>query len=52
MVVFMDKADLATEPELLDVTEMEVRELLMQHGYPGDTTPAVRGSALLALRGQ
>ena len=51
MVVFMNKADLATDGELLDLVEMEVRELLTRHGFPGDITPVVRGSALLALAG-
>lgn len=51
MVVFMNKADLVTDAELLDLVEMEVRELLTKHGFPGDTTPVVRGSALLALDG-
>jgi elongation factor Tu len=51
MVVFMNKADLVTDTELLDLVEMEVRELLTQQGFPGDTTPVVRGSALLALKG-
>ena len=51
MVVFMNKADLATDGELLDIVEMEVRELLTQHGYPGDTIPVVKGSALRALAG-
>jgi elongation factor Tu len=51
MVVFMNKADLATDPELLDLVEMEVRDLLTQQGYPGNTTPVVRGSALRALQG-
>jgi elongation factor Tu len=51
VVVFMNKADLVTDTELLDLVEMEVRELLTQHGFPGDTTPVVRGSALLALKG-
>jgi elongation factor Tu len=51
MVVFMNKADLATDAELLDLVEMEVRELLTRNGFPGDITPVVRGSALLALEG-
>ena len=51
MVVFMNKADLVTDAELLDLIEMELRELLTKHGFPGDTTPVVRGSALLALEG-
>ena len=52
MVVFMNKADLVDDVELLDLVEMEVRELLTQQGFPGDTTPIVRGSALRALRGE
>jgi elongation factor Tu len=52
MVVFMNKADLATDPELADLVELEVRELLTKHGYPGDVTPVVRGSALMALEGK
>jgi len=51
MVVFMNKADLATDAELADLVELEVRELLTKHGYPGDVTPVVRGSALMALEG-
>jgi elongation factor Tu len=51
MVVFMNKADLVTDDELLDLVEMELRELLTRHGFPGETTPVVRGSALRALEG-
>jgi elongation factor Tu len=51
MVVFMNKVDLVADPELLDLVEMELRELLTRQGYPGDVTPVVRGSALLALEG-
>jgi elongation factor Tu len=51
MVVFMNKADLVSDPELLDLVELEVRELLTKHGFPGDVTPVVRGSALMALEG-
>jgi elongation factor Tu len=51
MVVFLNKADLATDVELLELVEMEVRELLTRNGFPGDTTPIVRGSALKALAG-
>src|ERR1700723_2647182 len=47
MVVFMNKADMVDDKELLDLVEMEVRELLTRHGFPGDTTPVVRGRALL-----
>src|SRR5262249_22229071 len=43
MVVFMNKADLATDADLLDLVEMEVREMLTKHGFPGDATPVVRG---------
>ena len=49
MVVFINKADVVEDPELLDLVELEVRELLTRHGFPGDRTPVVRGSALLAL---
>jgi elongation factor Tu len=51
MVVFMNKADLVDDVELLDLVEMEMRELLSKHGFPGDITPIVRGSALKALAG-
>jgi elongation factor Tu len=51
MVVFLNKADLVEDVELLELVEMEVRELLSRHGFPGDTTPIVRGSALKALAG-
>ncbi len=51
MVVFINKADVVEDPELLDLVEMEVRELLTRHGFPGNRTPVVRGSALLALEG-
>src|SRR5215469_12335204 len=52
MVVFMNKADLVDDAEMLELVEMELRELLTRHGYPGDTMPVVRGSALRALRGE
>jgi elongation factor Tu len=52
MVVFMNKADLVDDVELLDLVEMEVRELLSKNGFPGDLTPIVRGSALQALAGE
>jgi len=51
MVVFMNKADLVDDTELLDLVEMEVRELLSHHGFPGEGIPVIRGSALKALRG-
>jgi elongation factor Tu len=51
MVVFMNKADLVADAELLDLVEMEVRELLTRNGFPGNATPVIRGSALQALEG-
>ena len=49
IVVFLNKVDMMDDPELLELVEMELRELLNKYGYPGDTTPIVRGSALKAL---
>lgn len=49
IVVFLSKVDLVTDPELLDLVEVEIRELLTKYNFPGDTTPVVRGSALKAL---
>ncbi|MDD2679884.1 MAG: elongation factor Tu [Candidatus Omnitrophica bacterium] len=49
MVVFLNKVDLVTDNELLDLVEMEVRELLTKYGYPGDKTPIIRGSSSKAL---
>jgi len=49
MVVFLNKCDLVQDAELLDLVEMEVRELLTKYGYPGDKTPIIRGSASKAL---
>jgi elongation factor Tu len=49
IVVFMNKVDLVDDPELLDLVEMEVRELLTFYQYDGDNTPVIRGSALAAL---
>ena len=51
MVVFMNKCDMVDDPELLDLVEMEVRELLSSYGFDGDNTPIIRGSALKALEG-
>jgi elongation factor Tu len=51
MVVFMNKVDAVDDPELLDLVEMEVRELLSSYEFPGDEIPVVRGSALKALEG-
>ena len=49
MVVFMNKVDMVDDPELLDLVELEVRELLTQYQFPGDDIPIIRGSALKAL---
>jgi elongation factor Tu len=49
MVVFLNKADMMEDPELLDLVELEVRELLSKYEFPGDDIPIVRGSALKAL---
>src|ERR1700730_12731958 len=49
MVVFMNKVDMVDDPELLDLVEMEVRDLLTQYEYPGDDIPITKGSALCAL---
>ena len=51
IVVFMNKCDQVTDPELLDLVEMEIRDLLTKYHYDGDNTPIVRGSALKALEG-
>ena len=51
MVVFLNKCDMVDDPELLDLVEMEVRELLNSYGFDGDNTPIIRGSALKALEG-
>ena len=51
MVVFMNKCDQVDDPELLDLVEMEIRELLNEYGFDGDNTPIIRGSALKALEG-
>ncbi len=49
VVVFLNKVDMMADPELLELVEMELREMLNGYGFPGDTTPIVRGSALKAL---
>jgi elongation factor Tu len=51
IVVFLNKADMVDDPELLELVEMEVRELLDQYDFPGDDTPIIIGSALKALEG-
>ena len=52
IVVFLNKCDLVDDEELLELVEMEVRELLSQYKFPGDDTPVIRGSALQALNGE
>jgi elongation factor Tu len=52
IVVFMNKVDMVDDPELLDLVELEVRDLLSKYGYPGDEVPVVRGSALKAMESQ
>lgn len=52
LVVFMNKVDLVDDPELLDLVEMEVRELLSSYDFPGDSIPIIRGSALGGLNGE
>ena len=49
IVVFMNKTDLVDDPELLDLVEMEIRDLLSQYDFPGDDIPVIRGSARNAL---
>src|SRR5471030_1068688 len=51
LVVFLNKCDMVDDPELLDLVEMEVRELLTKYQYPGNDIPIIRGSALKALEG-
>ncbi|MBN2300841.1 MAG: elongation factor Tu [Acholeplasmataceae bacterium] len=51
LVVFMNKCDMVDDDELLDLVEMEIRELLSEYEFPGDDIPVIRGSALLALNG-
>src|SRR6476469_4121844 len=52
VVVFLNKVDLVDDKELLDLVEMEIRDLLNKYQFPGDTTPVVRGSATAALEGK
>ena len=51
IVVFLNKCDMVDDPELLDLVELEVRELLSVYGFPGDETPVIRGSATGAISG-
>ena len=50
MVVFLNKVDLVDDPELLDLVELEIRDLLTKYGYPGDKTPIIRGNAVKAYQ--
>jgi elongation factor Tu len=52
MVVFLNKVDLMDDPELLELVELEVRELLSRHNFPGEEVPIIRGAALAALESQ
>lgn len=52
IVVFLNKCDIMSDPEMLDLVEMEVRDLLSSYGYDGDNTPVIKGSALKALNGE
>src|SRR3546814_1918787 len=52
LVVFMNKVDMVDDPELLELVELEIRDLLTSYGFPGDEIPIVKGSALCALEGR
>ena len=52
IVVFLNKVDMVDDPELLELVELEVRELLSEYEFPGDETPIIKGSALKALEGE
>ncbi|MFT4061905.1 MAG: elongation factor Tu [Edaphocola sp.] len=52
MVVFMNKVDLVDDPEILELVELEIRELLSKNGFDGDNTPIIQGSALAGLNGE
>ena len=52
LVVFLNKMDMTEDMELVELVEMEVRDLLSLYGFPGEETPIVRGSALKALNGE
>src|SRR5689334_21706884 len=52
IVVYLNKVDLVDDPELLDLVELEIRDLLTKYGFPGDKTPIVRGSSKAALEGK
>jgi elongation factor Tu len=52
VIVFMNKVDLVDDPELLDLVELEIRELLNKYNFPGDDTPVIRGSAIAAMKAE
>lgn len=52
LVIFLNKVDMVDDPELLELVEMEVRDLLTEYGYDGDNAPVIQGSALMALNGE
>src|SRR2546428_3431229 len=52
LVVYMNKIDMVDDPELIELVELEMRELLSSYGFPGDDIPVVKGSALFALEGR
>ena len=52
LIVFLNKCDMVDDDELLELVEMEVRDLLSEYGFPGDDTPIIRGSALKAMEGE
>ena len=52
LVVFLNKVDMVDDPELLELVELEVRELLSKYNFPGDKIPVIKGSALMALEGK
>src|SRR6195256_2587235 len=52
LVVYLNKVDMVDDPELIELVEMELRELLSSYGFPGDDIPVVKGSALAALEGK
>src|SRR6187455_737429 len=52
MVVFMNKVDMVDDPELLELVELELRELLSKYQFPGDDVPVIRGAAIQALNGE
>jgi len=51
LIVFLNKVDMVDDPDMVDMVEEEIRELLTRNGYPGDTIPVIRGSALKAMEG-